>query len=153
MKLLKQLFKRVSQRDTPFTVPVDKNAPWQSEARGELAPINRTVLVVLPKQPYVDWVRKMDERPTYSLAESRRNDYVTYLIPSITWEDETGTYWEDAGAIDFIGQFWNHFFAQSLAARELQPDTWPKDRTLVMFQHWFDIEVYELPLDLGVYEK
>ena len=94
MKLIKRLF----QRDTPFTVPMDQDAPWQSEAQGELSPIKRALLIVRPKQPYVNWVRKHNEKSSYALAESRREDSLVYLIPPISWEDKKGMTWEDVGA-------------------------------------------------------
>ncbi len=147
------LFKRLTRRGTPFTVPQDKDAPWQSEAHGELTPIKRALLIVRPKQPYLNWVHKIRKSTDYSLAKSRLEDSLVYLIPPITWEDQEGMAWEDAGAKDFIEQYWRHFFAQSLALWELQADTWPAARTLVMFRHWFDVEVCDMVLDLGSYQE
>ena len=69
------------QQGTPFTIPADPDDPWQSEADGELSPIKRAVLVVRPRQPYANWVRKTRQQPDYNLAISRREDTLAYLIP------------------------------------------------------------------------
>jgi hypothetical protein len=40
-------------------VEVDPDAPWQSEADGELALIPRQVAVLFPKPPLVAWLRDL----------------------------------------------------------------------------------------------
>jgi hypothetical protein len=142
-------FKRRPPKDLRFTVPADPDAPWQSEAAGELAPIRRGLLIVRPKQPYVNWVRQCSDKPDYHLAESRRSDTLAYLVPSNVWADENGDWYEDPGARDFIAQYWPHFFAQALEVWELAPAVWPPERNLTMFRHWFDLEFFDTVLDLG----
>jgi|GEM_PF-3054535 len=39
-------------------IEVDPDAPWQSEAAGELAPVSRQVVVLFPKPPLVTWPNK-----------------------------------------------------------------------------------------------
>lgn len=135
-----QTFRRKS--DPVFTVPGELHWPWQSEQYGELDPLKRMLVLVRPRQPYVHWINQRTGFPR-PLAQARRSDSLAFLIPRVE-----GSF-EEAEA--FVSQYWPHFFAQMLEAWEQATETWPQDRTLTMFRHWFDIEIGDMVLDLGQY--
>jgi hypothetical protein len=130
--------------DPLFTVPRESHAPWQSEAANELVPLARMLVVVKPKQPYVDWLKKNGHTDD-SLKEIRRSDSISFLIPTVDWEIEE--------AEAFVEKYWTHFFAQMLSMWELNQNAWPKQRTQALFQQWFEVDTVDQVLDLGRYAE
>lgn len=68
-------------------IDVDPDAPWQSEAGGELAPIPRQVVVLFPKPPLVAWLRELKDEQGCLLFDDAtfdlvRSDLTAYLIPA-----------------------------------------------------------------------
>ena len=140
-----------------FSVPRDPHMPWQSE--DELALVPRKLVLLIPKQPYVDWVKRLpgisaEDLPPeladmagdfshYTLRQSRREDRLAFLIPS----GDGGI--EEVEA--FIGRYWSHCFAQALA--QWQPDGahWPPNRDFALFRKWFELELGDMVIDLGGY--
>jgi hypothetical protein len=108
---------------------------------GEPKILKRMLILVKPKQAYVQWVRQRSDNPSYTLAESRQEDSIAFLIPTENWDR--------AEADAFIAHFWVYFFRQMLSAWEHNEATWPQDPTLIMFHHWFDVEVCDMVHDLG----
>ena len=138
-------FFNLFRRSAMCRVPLDDNAPWQSEEHGELDPLARMLVLVKPKQPYVRWMRELYKDLAPTLVQCCRDSSLAFLIPSIDGEI--------AEAEHFVATYWRHFFAQMLSACELSPATWPQDRTLAMFRHWFDVELGDMVLDLGGYPE
>ena len=121
--------------------PNDPHAPWQSRERGDLAPLRRMLVLLIPKQPYADWVRGTDNDPTYALQE---DDRTSFLMPTVSWAPDEGR--------EFIERYWGNFFAQMLSERDTSGAHWPKQRTLALFDQWFEVQWCGMVLDLGGYE-
>lgn len=101
--------------------------------------VNRNSFVVKPKQPYVDWINALPDQDTpVSLAEIHR-DCHTYLIPEMIGEED---------AQEYIRAFKLEIFAIELDSWYRDPKTWPKKRTLAMFDDWFDLEFHSMIIDL-----
>ncbi|MBL7161183.1 MAG: hypothetical protein ISS57_01150 [Anaerolineales bacterium] len=101
--------------------------------------VNRNSFVVKPKQPYVDWINAQPDQDTpVSLAEIHR-DCTTYLIPEMIGEED---------AQEYIQAFKLEIFAIELDSWYRDPKTWPKKRTLAMFDDWFDLEFHSMIFDL-----
>ena len=142
---LRSLFRsRDEVGESAFRIPADPHAPWQPEE--ELSPLPRMVLLMIPKQPYVEWVRRSvpdGAMRSYALADSRRKDRMAFLIPG------EGGDLDEAEA--FVATHWQHFFAQALSLWLTDPTAWPQDRSLKQFRDWFDVEACDMVLDLGGY--
>lgn len=126
-----------------FTLPRGEHAPWQSEALDQLDMLPRILVLLIPKQPYVNWVRRFGAQMTPHQA--RLSDNFAYLIP--TRENDP------AEAEHFIDTYWQHFFAQALEAWEHSDARWPQPRTLKMFRQWFEVRTCGTVLDLGGYAE
>lgn len=103
--------------------------------------INRCVLIVKPKQPYLVWTNSVpdaDVSPGTTL-DSLRDDSSAYLLPEYETGDE-----ED----DLLKEFWEEIFEAELNNWYTDRDIWPKRRTLEMFMEWFDVEFHSSPVDL-----
>ncbi len=102
--------------------------------------INRSAIILRPKQPYLDWTKLDDETGVAdSVYESMREDPAVYLVPG--WEDD------DEGR-QVLKEFWPALFEAMLEGWLLDDSMWPKNRTFQMFREWFEVETHAMLADL-----
>jgi hypothetical protein len=101
--------------------------------------INRGLIVVRPKQPFLDWIRSVDEAPENLKLEDAQDDCTTYLVPELSSPN-------DEQAV--IAWCWDVVFEQELFSWFTDENLWPTVRTQEMFMEWFDIEFHNLVFDL-----
>ena len=100
--------------------------------------INRSILLVRPRQPYLDWADSLPN-PTPVTLEDLREDCSAYLLAEIV----------DPG--DELAVLQNHYaaiFEHELAGWVTEEGLWPHRRTLSMFTEWFDLEFHGMVFDL-----
>lgn len=132
------MLKRLLSRKPPGEAgPHD---PWQSEARGELAPVARQLVILRPKTAYLEWLRRVDPACQQSLKDLR-SDAPAYLVPF-----EEG---DPQSAHAFVKAHFGRFFSQELSLWVTNSSRWPADRTWELFRLWFDIEVTDMVLDVA----
>ena len=100
--------------------------------------INRTAILVTPKQPYIDWANsfdddgpKFDEEATITTA---------FLIPDSYDEFNYQSWLEE----NYLG-----IFKQELDAWMQAPESWPQKVTYQLFREWFEVRVAVELIDLG----
>lgn len=111
--------------------------------------INRSVVIIRPKQPFLDWLSSEDN-------ESGRNPFSTirtdksnaFLIPEHHITDSTE-------AQLYIEKCWEEVFEQFLFEWIVEDSLWPQNRTLQMFREWFEMiyapiiwDVVDEPLEI-----
>lgn len=102
--------------------------------------INRSTIVVKPKQPLVDWVRSLDEKKNESITlDCARDDANVYLIPKLL---------EDSEQQIVLEWCYNFVFEEELASWYTYPEVWPPHRDLKMFLEWFEVEFHSGVFDL-----
>jgi hypothetical protein len=101
-----------------------------------MSQINRSALLVRPRQPLVDWSNKIDPKFPTTL-ESARTDPTLYLIPTWAADDLEGT----------LEEFWEAIFEEELVGWYTDRACWPK-RSLKVFREWFDVEICSTLVDL-----
>lgn len=99
--------------------------------------VNRSLVIIKPKQPYVDWVMGLPG-PLVLDRDEITDDLTTILIPEVD---------NQAAADDYIRQMYHHLFEIELAAWHTDPQAWPQPRDYEMFVTWFDLELHMLVLD------
>lgn len=106
--------------------------------------INRGVIVIKRKQPFVDWVNSTNvpgDNNITSLADVNDEPGI-YLIPE--YEDSRSLKRLMPSAIDCIWEC-------ELMAWYTDETKWPKDQSAKAFHEWFEVEVgsivYDLPDD------
>lgn len=101
--------------------------------------VNRSAVLVRPKQPFVDWLRSVEELdlPDITLGQL---EATLYLMPD--YEDP-----EDAERV--LGRVCEDLFSRELAGSYTDETTWPRDRGLRVFRQWFDIEHFDVVEDVG----
>ena len=102
--------------------------------------LNRAVLIVRPKQPYVDWAAGLDGSGPVPDPE---DEQTVYLIPSYEDDDEA---WE------IVEDLYETIFESELYDWHPDESAWPQDRDFEMFQDWFEIELHSVVEDLCDYE-
>ena len=102
--------------------------------------INRSVLVVKPKQPYLDWTRSLDDPFPLIMLEQLRTDRTAYLVPEVFGPDDEQR---------ILRKFHKEIFEHELAGWTTDESEWPKRRGFMTFVKWFDVEFHSFVVDLG----
>ena len=108
--------------------------------------INRTAVVIKPKQPFIDWINSIpDEKIDFTL-EQISADNITFLIPQYDNLEDSKKY---------IEKRFDQIFEWELFGWIVTEDLWPQKRTWKTFQDWFSIEINSEVFDLvdGEIEK
>ncbi len=106
--------------------------------------VNRSMIVIRLKQPYVDWANALPDRlpeesATPHTVAAMNDDAIAYLIPEI------GDYRE----VDhYLDKMWFILFEELLRDWTADITLWPKKRTRKIFNEWFEITVHSLVKDL-----
>ena len=101
--------------------------------------VNRSVAIIKPKQPYIDWANSFDDGgPTLELVKARA-DASAYLIKVYDTINQS---------LRYVERNYAKIFEEELNGWMTDPDIWPQKRNLKMFKKWFDIEIYQLVCDL-----
>lgn len=96
--------------------------------------VNRAVLIVKPKQPFLDWANAL-EGPEFD-----PNDAFPFLVRELPDSRNFDT---------LIKKHYRVIFEEALNSWMTDPDAWPANRGLKTFREWFDVEYYDFLVDLG----
>jgi len=102
--------------------------------------LNRSIVVVRPKRPYVEWANTYDDGPTKLTPENLPNWASIYLIPE--FEDEEGVR-------RILRDYYQRIFENELWGWTTDKNTWPEKRNFQTFKEWFHCEFHDLVVDLG----
>lgn len=102
--------------------------------------INRTVVMLAPKQPFLDWLNNVDPDDEALNLEDLREDNEVFLIPQFN---------DNSDSEKWVEKRWNFLFEHMLMGWIDDEAMWPQDRTLEMFREWFDIEIHTMAWDLS----
>ena len=102
--------------------------------------INRSVLVVRPKQPYVDWANSMDDGGPLADLAGMRADPKAYLVDDVEGRDDLP---------QVVDGYWEKIFEEQLNSWMRDPDVWPAQLTREMFAEWFDSELFVMVWDIS----
>lgn len=102
--------------------------------------LNRTVVVLVPKQPFLDWLNNVDPDEDTLTAEDLREDNEVFLIPQFA---------DNSDSVKWIETRWNYLFEHMLMGWVEEETLWPQDRNLDMFREWFEIEIHTMAWDLS----
>lgn len=104
--------------------------------------INRDLVILLPKQPVLDWIMRVDPNPPRLTLAELRQEQDAFLIP-----EETLQGIEDAER--WVHRRWKMFFELFLQGWYTDESWWPNNRTLKMFKEWFDVQYHSMVWDLS----
>ena len=100
--------------------------------------LNRNLVVVRPRQPFIDWVREVDPGDPVG-ADFVREQVSAFLIDQFEVPGEAEKWVEDQ--CDFFFRFMcNEWYTD--------PALWPTFEGWKKFGEWFDVEYIEMAWDL-----
>jgi len=103
-----------------------------------LRPIQDSVIVVRPKQPFLDWINQQMRRddPTGSpvTMDHLLEDCTAVLVPEIECLDD----------LEYLEPLKPLLFEMELAGWYTNEDCWPAVRTNQVFDAWFDLEPHSM---------
>jgi hypothetical protein len=100
--------------------------------------INRTVITIILKQPYVDWANNFDDDgPKMNLDSIHAT---SILIPEK---------YDEYSYEPFLKKNYKIIFEEELASWMADPETWPSNIDYKIFTQWFHLIVSDMVLDLG----
>jgi len=102
--------------------------------------LNRSTVVVKPKQPFLDWLRAADPTSLDLTLLDLVQEPTIYLIP------ECGTNEDGAEALRELSE---EIFEEQLAGWYADNSTWPPDRSFEVFCRWFDYQHHSMLVDLS----
>ncbi len=102
--------------------------------------LNRTVAVIRPKQPFLDWLRSIPDLKmgNMTLKRIRSNEQTVFLLPECDSLDEAQAY---------VDKIRKTIFEVELEGWWTDPANWPKKMTVKMFHEWFDVELHSMVID------
>ena len=102
--------------------------------------LNRDLIVVRMKQPFVDWVNEADPYSDGSrmTLDDVNEDVSTFLIHDNASEDFER----------WLTEFYLLLFEAILEEWYVDEALWPQDRTLALFKRWCDVEIHSMVFDL-----
>jgi hypothetical protein len=102
--------------------------------------VNRSVAIIRPKAPFLEWLKNLSEDVDPSLTlESLGWDCNAVLIPAA----------EDLDTMEaFIRERYRQLFEAELADWCDDDRFWPENLTAALFADWFDIQIHSVLTDL-----
>ena len=101
--------------------------------------LNRAVLVVRYREPYLRWAASLDDKAS-AHAAGLRTAMSVYLVPEDPAEEnETPP----------LEEFFETIFTRELETWWTDESRWPEKRDFVTFQQWFEVTGHSMVMDLG----
>lgn len=102
--------------------------------------LNRTIVLLAPKEPFLEWLNNADPTDDPLTAEDLRDDSNVFLIPQFS---------DDMDSMKWIEKRWNVLFEHMLLEWMVDETMWPENLTLEMFRDWFEVEIHTMAWDLA----
>ena len=104
--------------------------------------VNRSIVMLLPEQPFLDWIQAVDPDPVPTLTlDDVRDDASVFLLP-----DEVADTPENA--LRWVEKRWRYFF-EFMLGEWFDDSVWPESLTLAMFREWFTIRFNSMVWDMA----
>jgi hypothetical protein len=100
--------------------------------------INRTLLIVIPKKPYLEWAKSFENGDDD--FDTNEGHYSGYLIS------------EKYDEFNYKNYLKNHYmdiFEEELYSMIRDPDLWPQKRDFKTYNEWFDTKACDVVYDLS----
>ena len=102
--------------------------------------LNRSAIVVKPRQPFLDWLHTADPTShTLTLGELAPEPTI-YLVPVCDTEEDVH---------EVLRELCDEIYVEQLAGWFRDEETWPRDRSFDMFCRWFDFQHHSMLVDLS----
>ena len=100
--------------------------------------IDRSVAIIRPKQPFLDWANQLPDAEGEVSLEDLKDDCTAILIAECN---------DVQAAKVLINEMALDFLESELFSWCTYQNWWPQDRTKEMFWDWFDVEFHSMVID------
>jgi hypothetical protein len=101
--------------------------------------LNRSAIVVKPRQPFLDWLHMADPTSRNLSLRELVQEPTIYLIPECDTEEDVR---------EVLQELCEEIFVEQLAGWFTDERTWPRDRSFDVFCRWFDFQHHSMLVDL-----
>lgn len=101
--------------------------------------INRSAIVVMPAQPFLDWLHRVDPTSTELTLEDLRGDPTIYLLPECENEE---------AARESLRDVCTEIFEEQLDGWRRVRSAWPIQCNFDTFTQWFEYSFHSVLVDL-----
>jgi hypothetical protein len=108
-------------------------------AAEHMVTLNRSAVVIIPKQPFLDWLHAADPTSRELTLQVLAREPAVYLVQECDTD-------EDVGSV--LRELCEEIFIQQLAGWFSDTMTWPRDRSFDIFCRWFDYRHHSMLIDL-----
>lgn len=103
--------------------------------------LNRTALVVRPRQPFIDWVNGLEEdAPLHLAQDDSSNEHNIYLVDEVLSDEHLEKVLKCIHPVIFESELYGWWTDES---------DWPKQRGYKTFRAWFEVEYHTMITDLS----
>lgn len=103
--------------------------------------INRHLIILMPKQPVLDWIMQVDPNPPNMTLAQLRQEQDAFLVPDALNGQEDAEKW--------VKRRWQMLFEGYLGEWYTVESWWPQKRTHKMFKDWFEVQYHSMVWDLA----
>jgi len=101
--------------------------------------LNRTAIMVMPGQPFLDWLHRTDPTSGGLSLEDLRREPTVYLLSESENEEEVR---------ERLKEVCGQIFEEQLDGWYRVPSSWPSRRDLDAFDRWFQWSLHSVAVDL-----
>lgn len=121
-------------------LPSVRSADHGEKDRLSMREINRSAIILIPKQPFLDWLNAVDPSSIEVSLSDLAEEPDVFLVPECE---------SDAEFDRTLRKFFPTIFETLLEGWWTDRGTWPKNRTFARYGSWFEIHHHSLVLDLS----
>lgn len=103
--------------------------------------VNRSLLIVEAKQPFVDWLQSLEPEEEFTL-EKINDDATAFLIPECEFDEEFERW---------LKKHFDAIFKEELHGWWTDASVRPQKRTFDLFRKWFHCRIHSVVLDLATH--
>ena len=101
--------------------------------------LNRSAILVKPKQAFLDWLHAADPTSLELTLLDLVREPTIYLIPECDTNEEIA---------EVLSELCEDIFEEQLAGWYTDRSTWSPNRSFDVFCHWFDYQHHSMLVDL-----
>lgn len=104
--------------------------------------VSRSMVMLLPKQPFLDWIQAVDPDPVPTLTlDDVRDDASVFLLPAEVADTPEN-------ALRWVEKRWRSFF-EFMLGEWFDDSVWPEPLSLAMFRDWFTVRFHSMVWDMA----
>jgi len=104
--------------------------------------VNRSMVMLLPQQPFLNWIQAVDPDPVPTLTlEDVRDDASVFLLPAEVADTPEN-------ALRWVEKRWRSFF-EFMLGEWFDDSSWPENMSLAMFREWFTVRFHSMVWDMA----